>query len=60
MLVGEGVGGEGAGGEGGVGGEGGEVVDLPCWQVERVEGGGRQVVLIMIWGLRLDLKVRRR
>ena len=48
MLVGEGVGGEGAGGEGGVGGEGGEVVHLP-WQVERVEGGGRQVVLV--WGL---------
>ena len=57
MLVGEGVGGEGAGGEGGVGGEGGEVVHLP-WQVERVEGGGRQVVLI--WSLRLDLKVRGR
>ena len=57
MLVGEGVGGEGAGGEGGVGGEGGEVVHLP-WQVEPVKGGGRQVVLI--WGLRLDLKVRRR
>ena len=57
MLVGEGVGGEGAGGEGGVRGEGGEVVHLP-WQVERVEGGGRQVVLI--WSLRLDLKVRRR
>ena len=48
MLVGEGVGGEGAGGEGGVRGERGEVVHLP-WQVERVEGGGRQVVLI--WGL---------